>query len=78
MPRYLTEKEREGAWGIKRDANGNIIISLQKQLAQQYQKLDSEPFNQLPSIEKWIWITFLLKSDRIPTTRIRYVVKIVD
>lgn len=60
---YLTEMEKEGSWGIKRDANGNIIVSLQKQLSQDYRKLENEPFNQLPSIQKWI--TFL-KSGGIP------------
>jgi hypothetical protein len=57
ISRYLAEMEREERWGIKRDASGNIVISLQKQIAQQYQRLDKEQFNQLPSIQKWI--TFL-------------------
>jgi IS30 family transposase len=30
VSRYLTEMEREGKWGIQHDANGNIVISLQK------------------------------------------------
>ncbi|AIC17174.1 putative integrase family protein [Nitrososphaera viennensis EN76] len=74
ISRYLTEMEREERWGIKRDANGNIIISLQKQIAQQYQRLDKEPFNQLPSIQKWI--TYL-KSGKIPARRIRYMTNMV-
>jgi integrase len=72
--RYLSEMDGEGKWGIKRDANGNIVISLQKQLAQEYRQLESEPFNQLPSIQKWI--TFL-KSGGIPSRRIRYLVNVV-
>jgi hypothetical protein len=75
ISRYLAEMERESSkWGIKRDANGNIVISLQKQLAQQYRQLDNEPFNHLPSIQKWI--TFL-KSGKVPSSRIRYVVNVV-
>ncbi len=74
VSRYLSEMEREGKWGIKRDANGNIVISLQKQLAQEYRQLESEPFNQLPVIRKWI--TFL-KSGGIPPGRIRYLVNVV-
>ncbi|MEM3094609.1 MAG: hypothetical protein QXX64_03115, partial [Nitrososphaera sp.] len=74
ISRYLAEMEREGGWGIKRDTNGNIVVSLQKQLAQQYRQLDKEPFNQLPSIQKWI--TFL-KSGKTPASRIRYVVSVV-
>jgi hypothetical protein len=74
VSRYLAEMEREGKWGIKRDANGNIVISLHKQLAQQYRQLDNEPFNQLPSIQKWI---IFLKSGKIPPSRMRYVVSIV-
>ncbi len=74
VSRYLAEIEREERWGIKRDANGNIIISFQKQLEQQYQKLDKEPFNQLPSIQKWL--TYL-KSGRLQASRIQYVVNIV-
>ncbi|MEP0824841.1 MAG: hypothetical protein HRF40_05090, partial [Nitrososphaera sp.] len=68
VSRYLSEMEKEEKWGIKRDANGNIVISLQKQLANEYRQLESEPFNQLPSIQKWI--TFL-KSGGIPSRRIR-------
>lgn len=41
ISRYLAEMEREGKWGIKRDINSNIVISLQKQLAQQCRDLDS-------------------------------------
>jgi DNA-binding MarR family transcriptional regulator len=74
VSRYLKEMEREGWWGIERDANGNIIVSLQKQLAQEYRQLENEPFNQLPSIQKWI--TFL-KSGGIPSRRIRYLVNVV-
>lgn len=74
ISRYLGEMEREDKWRIKRDINGNIVISLQKQLEQQYQKLDEEPFNQLPSIQKWL--TYL-KSGRLQASRIQYVVNIV-
>jgi len=74
VSRYLTEMEHEGKWGIKRDANGNIVISLQKQLTQEYRKLENEPFNQLPSIQKW---TTYLKSGGIPARRIRYMINIV-
>jgi hypothetical protein len=66
--------EREGKWGVKRDVNGNIVISLQKQIAQQYRKLDNEPFNQLPAIQKWL---VYLKSGRLQASRIQYVVNIV-
>jgi hypothetical protein len=74
ISRYLAEMEREGKWGVKRDVNGNITISLRKQLEQQYQKLDNEPFNQLPSIQKWI--TFL-KSGAIPVSRINHLVNVI-
>lgn len=74
ISRYLAEMEKEEKWGIKRDANGNIVISLQKQIEQQYQKLDEEPFSQLPSIQKWL--TYL-KSGRLQASRIQYVVNIV-
>ncbi|MEW5840153.1 MAG: hypothetical protein AB1753_04040, partial [Thermoproteota archaeon] len=77
VSRYLTEMEKEeGKWGIRRDANGNIVISLQKQLAQEYRRLErgGEPFNQLPSIQKWI--TYL-KSGGIPATRIQYMVNVI-
>jgi hypothetical protein len=74
ISRYLAEMERERKWGIKRDANGNIIIPLQKQIERQYQKLDKEPFNQLPSIQKWI--TFL-KSGSIPASRINRLVNVI-
>lgn len=63
ISRYLSEMEHEEKWGIKRDANGNIIISLQRQLAQDYRQLEREPFNQLPSVQKW---TTFLKSGGIP------------
>lgn len=71
VSRYLTEMQREGKWGIRRDVNGNIVISLQKQLANEYRQLESEPFNQLPSMQKRI--TFL-KSGGIPPRRIQYLV----
>ncbi|MEM3095007.1 MAG: hypothetical protein QXX64_05155, partial [Nitrososphaera sp.] len=58
----------------KRDANGNIVISLQKQIAQQYRELEKESFNQLPSIQKWI--TFL-KSGGVPASRIRYLLNVI-
>ncbi|MEM3159738.1 MAG: hypothetical protein QXJ74_03040 [Nitrososphaera sp.] len=74
VSRYLSEMEGEGKWGIQRDANGNIVISLQKQLAQEYMQLESEPFNQLPAIQKWL--TFLKAGD-IPARRIRYLVNVV-
>jgi IS30 family transposase len=63
VSRYLTEMEGEDRWGVKRDANGNIVISLQEHLAVEYRRLENEPFNQLPSIQKWI--TYL-KSGGIP------------
>ncbi|MEM2786465.1 MAG: hypothetical protein QXU32_10055 [Nitrososphaerales archaeon] len=66
--------EREEKWGIKRDANGNIVISLQEQMAQQYRKLENEPFNQLPAIQKWL--TYL-NSGRLQASRIQYVVNTV-
>ena len=67
--------ETEGSkWGIKRDIYGNIVISLQKQIAKQYQKLDKEPFNQLPSIQKWI---IFLKSGKIPHSRINHFVNVI-
>jgi hypothetical protein len=47
---------------------------LQKQLAQQYQKLDNEPFNQLPLVQKWI--TFL-KSRATPASRINHLVNVI-
>lgn len=74
ISRYLAEMENDGKWGIKRDANGNIVISLRNQLEQQYRKLDNEPFNQLPSIQKWI--TFL-KSGAIPASRINHLVNVI-
>jgi integrase len=74
VSRYLSEMEKDGRWGIKRDSNGNIVISLQKQLAQEYRQLENEPFNQLPSIQKWI--TFL-KSGGIPPRRIHYLINVV-
>jgi hypothetical protein len=74
VSRYLIEMEKEGKWGIRRDANGIIVISLQKQLAQQYRQLENEPFSQLPSIQRWI---IFLKSGGIPPTRIRHLVNVV-
>lgn len=74
VSRYLSEMDYEEKWGIKRDANGNIIVSPQKQLAHEYRELEDEPFNQLPSIQKWI--TFL-KSGGILPRRIRYLVNVV-
>ncbi len=74
ISRYLSEMENDNKWRIKRDTNGNIVISLQKQLEQQYKKLDKEPFNHLPSIQKWI--TFL-KSGAIPATRINHLVNVI-
>jgi hypothetical protein len=77
VSRYLAEMEREeGNWGIRRDANGNIVISLQKQLAQEYRRLErgGEPFNQLPSIQKWI--TYL-KSGGVSASRIQYMVNVI-
>ncbi|MEW6603187.1 MAG: cadherin-like domain-containing protein [Thermoproteota archaeon] len=59
---------------IKRDVNGNIVLSLQQQLASEYAKLQSETFSQLPSIQKWI--TYL-KSGKVPATRIRYMTNII-
>lgn len=75
VSRYLSEIEKEEKWGIKRDVSGNIIVSLKKQLAQEYRQLEKEPFNQLPSIRKWI--TFL-KSGGIPARRIQYLVNVVN
>jgi integrase len=74
VSRYLLEMEKEDKWGIQRDANGNIVISLEKQLAHEYRRLESEPFNQLLSIQKWI---MFLKSGGIPPRRIRYLVNVV-
>ncbi|HXG07083.1 MAG TPA: hypothetical protein VNI77_07140, partial [Nitrososphaera sp.] len=74
ISRYLAEMENDSKWRIKRDANGNIVVSLQKQIAQQYQKLDNEPFNQLPSIQKWI--TFL-KSGAVPASRINHLANVI-
>jgi hypothetical protein len=74
VSRYLAEMEREGKWGIKRDVNGNIVISLHKQLTQEYRQLENEPFNQLPSIKKWI---MYLKSGGIPARRIQYMINII-
>jgi integrase len=74
ISRYLTEMEIEQRWGIKRDIHGSIVISLQKQLAHEYRQLESEPFNQLPSVQKWI--TFL-KSGGVPPRRIQYLVNVV-
>ncbi len=74
VSRYLAEMDREGKWGIKRDVNGNIVISLQRQIAQEYRQLENELFNQLPSIQKRI---MFLKSGMIPPRRIRYLVNVV-
>jgi integrase len=74
VSRYLSEMDREDKWAVKRDTNGNIVISLQKQLAQEYRQLESEPFSQLPSIQKWL--TFL-ESGGIPPRRIRYLLNVV-
>ncbi len=64
----------DGKWGVKRDANGNIVMSLQQQLAQEYSKLQNENFNQLPSLQKWI--TYL-KAGKTPATRIRYMINMI-
>lgn len=74
VSRYLSEMENDAKWGVKRDSNGNIVISLQEQLAQEYAKLQNEKFSQLPSIQKWI--TYL-KSSKTPATRIRYMINTV-
>jgi integrase len=74
VSRYLTEMEHEEKWGIKRDANGNIVISLREHLAGEYRRLENEPFNQLPSIQKWM---MYLKSGGIPPRRIQYLVNVV-
>lgn len=74
VSRYLSEMEKEEKWGVKRDANGNIIISLQEHLASEYRRLESEPFNQLPSIQRWI--TYL-KSGGIPARRIQYLANVI-
>lgn len=73
-PRYLSEMQLEPRWGIKRDTNGNIVISLQKQLANEYRRLENEPFSRLPSIQRWM--TFLKSAD-IPSRRIRYLLNVV-
>jgi hypothetical protein len=72
---YLSEIEDDPKWGVKRDSNGNIVMSLQEQLAREYAKLQIEKFNQLPSIKKWI--TTYLKSGKVPATRIRYMTNII-
>jgi hypothetical protein len=74
VSRYLSEMEHEEKWGIKRDVNGNIVISLQEHLSGEYRRLENEPFNQLPSIQKWI--TYL-KSGSIPARRIQYMINII-
>ncbi len=74
VSRYLSEMEQEEKWSIERDANGNIVISPQKQLAQEYRQLENKPFNQLPSVQKWI--TFL-KSGWIPPRRIQYLINVI-
>ncbi len=74
ISRYLTEMEADVKWGIKRDVKGNIILSLQQQLANEYAKLQNEKYSQLPSIQKWI--TYL-KSGKVPAVRIRYMTNII-
>ncbi|AIC14303.1 hypothetical protein [Nitrososphaera viennensis] len=74
VSRYLSEMEGDTRWGIKRDANGSIVMSLQQQLAHEYAKLQNEKFSQLPSIQKWI--TYL-KSAGIPARRIQYMLNII-
>jgi integrase len=66
--------EGDAKWGIKRDSNGSIVMSLQQQLAHEYAKLQNEKFSQLPSIHKWI--TYL-KSAGIPARRIQYMLNII-
>ncbi|HXG06001.1 MAG TPA: hypothetical protein VNI77_01580 [Nitrososphaera sp.] len=53
VSRYLSEMENDAKWGIKRDVNGGIVLSLQQQLANEYARLQKEKFSQLPSIQKW-------------------------
>jgi hypothetical protein len=74
VSRYLSEMERDTTWGVKRDSNGNIVMSLQEQIAQEYSRLQNEKFSQLPSIQKWI--TYL-KSGKVPATRIRYMINMI-
>jgi integrase len=74
VSRYLSEMEGNTRWGIKRDSNGSIVMSLQQQLAHEYAKLQNEKFSQLPSIHKWI--TYL-KSAGIPARRIQYMLNII-
>lgn len=74
VSRYLSEIENDPKWGLKRDLNGNIVMSLQEQLAHEYARLQNEKFSQLPSIQKWI--TYL-KSGKTPATRIRYMINII-
>jgi hypothetical protein len=74
VSRYLSEMEGDAKWGVKRDANGSIIMSLQQQLAHEYARLQNERFSQLPSIRKWI--TYL-KSGGIPAKRIQYMINII-
>jgi hypothetical protein len=74
VSRYLSEMEEDAKWGVKRDTNGGIVISLQQQLALEYAQLQNEKFSQLPSIQKWI--TYL-KSGKVPATRIRYMTNII-
>ncbi len=52
VSRYLSEIEDDPKWGVKRDSNGNIVMSLQEQLAHEYAKLQNEKYIQLPSIKK--------------------------
>ncbi len=74
VSRYLSEIENDPKWGLKRDLNGNIVMSLQEQLAHEYARLQNEKYSQLPSIQKWI--TYL-KSGKTPATRIRYMINII-
>ncbi len=74
VSRYLSEMEGDAKWGIKRDSNGSIVMSLQQQLAHEYAKLQNEKFSHLPSIQKWI--TYL-KSAAIPARRIQYMINII-
>jgi integrase len=74
ISRYLSEMEGDSKWRVKRDANGNIVMSLQQQIAQEYARLQNEKFSQLPSIQKWI--TYL-KSGKTPANRIQYMVNVI-
>ncbi|MEM2139479.1 hypothetical protein [Nitrososphaera sp.] len=74
ISRYLSEMEGDAKWGIRRDSNGSIIMSLHQQLAHEYAKLQNDRFGQLPSVQKWI--TYL-KSAGIPARRIQYMLNII-